>query len=248
MGNPIDKKEILNAAQKWFREVIATNHVKNTKKLKKIRQFKINPFLVLYLSNFLTGDNDPKSIAKALVYPRVLGSSITTSFGQNLQKLTTELFRSLGSTTPGIDIEFTDQLDGRKKYCQLKAGPSTLNKDDIQTIHQHFKDIKNIARTNSLAIQQGDLIVGVLYGDRTELSDHYRKLESKYYYPVYVGQDFWHRLTGDDKFYFEIIEAVSSVANEFDGRENLEKAINELSKSELIVKLSQQIKAARLSE
>ncbi len=232
------KQEILEAAKKWFKETIAINHVKNTEKLVDPEEFNINPFLVLYLANFLTGKNDPISIAKALIYPRVLGTSINTSFGQNSQKFTSEVLKSLGSTTHGIDIEFIDQVDNRKKYCQLKAGPNTINNDDVTTIHNHFNGIKNLSRTNNLRLAMDDLIVGVLYGEKRELSSHYKNIGKKHHYPVFVGQDFWHRLTGDNDFYFELVKSLASVANEFDGTELLEKTIKELSETDIIKKLS----------
>jgi len=85
------------------------------------------------------------SIARALVYPRILGTSIATSFGQNIQRFCTEVLSGFGSAISGVDIEFIDQLDGRKKYCQVKSGPETINKDDIETISRHFLGIKGIA-------------------------------------------------------------------------------------------------------
>ena len=236
--NKINKKEILDAAKTWLRETIATNHVKNTAKLSNPVEFNINPFLVAYLARFLTGKSDPISIAKALIYPRVLGTSINTSFGQNSQKFTSEVLKSLGSTTAGIDIEFIDQVDGNKKYCQLKAGPNTINKDDVETIHGHFSGIKNLARTNNLKVGLSDLVVGVLYGERHELSGHYKAIESKHHYPVYVGQEFWLRLTGDKNFYFELSQALASVAVEFDGTELLEKTIKDLSETDIVKKLA----------
>jgi len=50
-------------------------------KTKKASEFNINPFTATYLANFLTGDASPESIAKALIYPRILGTSINTTFG-----------------------------------------------------------------------------------------------------------------------------------------------------------------------
>ena len=32
-------------------------------------------------------------------------------------------------------------IDGEKKYCQLKSGPDTINKDDVETIAGHFKSV-----------------------------------------------------------------------------------------------------------
>jgi hypothetical protein len=86
--------------------------------------------LFKYLANFLTGNDNAESIAKALVLPRILGSSINgTSFGMKVQKLIGQLFQGLGSTTSGIDIEFIDGIDGRRKYCQLKSWSNTINHD-----------------------------------------------------------------------------------------------------------------------
>ena len=79
-----NKDAILTKAKTWFRETIVLNHADNSQKLVDPKHFNINPFLTIYLANFLTGNSSPKSIAKALIYPRVLGNSITTSFGQNM--------------------------------------------------------------------------------------------------------------------------------------------------------------------
>ncbi len=201
-------------------------------------EFNINPFLVSYLANFLTGNNDPISIAKALIYPRVLATSITTSFGQNAQKFTGDVLGSFGSSIPGIDIEFTDQVDRITKYCQLKTGPNTINKDDVETIHNHFKGIKNRSRTNNLKITLDALIVGVLYGEKPQLSTHYKNIEKKHHYPVHVGQDFWHRLTGDKEFYFELVKSLASIAKDFDGTDLLKKTIKSLSETDLVKKFS----------
>jgi hypothetical protein len=92
--NASDKKMIQGKAQQWFLETIAENHIANTQKLADPNEFNINPFLISYLANFLTGNSSPESIAKALIYPRVLGTSIATSFGTNVQKFTTDVLSS----------------------------------------------------------------------------------------------------------------------------------------------------------
>lgn len=227
----MDKDLILIKAKQWFRDSIATAHVANTQKLADPKKFHINPFLVRYLANFLTGNNSPESIAKALIYPRVLGTSITTSFGNSLQRFASDVLEGYGSLVSGIDIEFTDYLDGRRKYCQLKAGPNTINKDDVETISGHFTSAKNLARTNNLTLSYGDLIVGVLYGLPNDLSGHYKRLTRDYDYPVFVGQAFWHRLTGDNGFYDDLIFQFSEVAMEIDGSDIIQETIQTLAQS-----------------
>ena len=136
------KRAIIESGKDYFRTSIIPNHIKNLNKL-RLKDFDVNPFLINYLAAFLCGDTTPYSLAKALVYPRILGTSVNTSFGQNVQIFISQLAEVAGcaSGIDGIDIEFIDALDGRKKYCQCKAGPQTINKDDVATILGHFKTI-----------------------------------------------------------------------------------------------------------
>lgn len=223
-----DRVKILENARQFFRNEIVETHInKACKNAGKLSSYNVNPFLFKYLANFLKGNDDPRSIAEALIYPRILGSSINTSFGMRIQQLISQLFEGFGSTTPGIDIEFVDMLDGRKKYCQLKSGPNTINHDDVETIFGHFKAIIGLARTNNLSIGLTDLVVGVVYGNETELSSHYRRINERY--PVFIGQEFWYRLTGKKDFYYDLIDALGEVALEVDGSHQLEEAIQSLS-------------------
>lgn len=236
----MDKK--IEEAKKWFREQIVKSHVENTKKLIRANEFKINPFLISYLANFLTGNSSPESIAKVLIYPRILATSISTSFGTRAQSLfTDEGIGSYGSAIEGIDIEFFDSVDCRKKYCQLKAGPQTINKDDVETIHGHFKKLRGIAKTNNLAIDVNDLIIGVLYGSQDDLSANYKALANEHHYPVFVGEEFWYRLTGDKNFYHKLIIALSEVAEEFDSTGLIEDTIKALAQDDEIKRISNSI-------
>jgi len=220
------KVEIIEKWKKFFREEIAERHRKNTLKLIHLKEFNLNPFLDNYKANFLLGDSSPKSKAAAMIYARALGTSINTTFGTNLQKFCSHILSGYASTTKGIDIEYEDFLDGRKKYCQIKAGPNTINRDDVKTIVDHFSGVKNLARTNNLNIGINDLVVGVFYGEEKDLSNHYKSIQKEY--PVYIGKEFWYRLTGDSNFYSELTKAIDEVASEYDGRELLKMVIEEL--------------------
>lgn len=227
--NNAERLALLEKAKQFFRDEIVEAHIIGAcNRASKLSNYNVNPFLYKYLANFLKGNDDPRSVAEALILPRVLGSAITTSFGMRVQKLISELFEGFGSTTPGIDIEFIDLIDGRKKYCQLKSGPNTINHDDVETIFGHFKGTINLARTNNLNIGVNDMIVGVVYGEENELSSHYKRISENY--PVLIGKSFWHRLTGKADFYFELIDAVGDVALEVDGTKVLEDTIDSLSK------------------
>lgn len=223
------KNEIIESGKDYFRTTIIPNHLKNLDSL-HLKSFNINPFIINYLAAFLCGDTQPESLAKALVYPRIIGTSINTSFGQNIQNFISQLatIAGTGSAIEGIDIEFVDALDGRKKYCQCKAGPETINKDDIKTIIGHFDTIKRKARLDKLSILGSDLIVGVLYGEKEKLSANYKAIDKEY--PVYCGADFWEHLTGDKNFYNRLAGAFGQVVEEDDinGSELILNKINEI--------------------
>ena len=226
--NNTEKQAILNKFKIWFKESLIESHKKNTEKLINVKEFNINPFLLYYLSNYLEGNSQPTSLAKALIYPRVLGTSITTSFGTKMQSFVTKVLGAYGSTTSGIDIEFIDQIDGRKKYCQLKSGPNSLNKDDIKTIVDHFKDIKNLARTNNLELQYNDLIFALTYGEEDEVNSFIKGLKKKDV-EVYVGKKFWYHFTGEEDFYYSLIKSAGDVANDINMKETVNNVIKELS-------------------
>lgn len=230
----LTKQEILERAKLWFKKCISENHIKNTLKLTDPTEFNINPFLAVYLANFLTGNSSPESIAKALIYPRVLGTSITTSFGQHIQNFAHTVLEGYGSTTQGIDIEFIDKIDGNKKFCQLKLGPNTINKDDVESIAGHFRTAINLARTNNLRLPREDLIVGIIYGDRAQLSSHYQRITRQYDFPVVIGNEFWHRLTGDENFYSDLLSSIGSVATEANFTKELNDVISQLAQSDEI--------------
>jgi len=234
----LDKEEILEKAKLWFKDNVANSHIANTEKLVDPSEFNINHFTAVYLANFLTGNSSPESIARALLFPRVLGTSISTSFGMGIQKFTNDVLGTFGSTTPGIDIEFIDQVDGHKKYCQLKSGPNTINKDDVETIVGHFTDTIHLSRTNNLRITHEDMIVGVIYGAASDLSSFYQKITKKHYHPVYIGQEFWLRLTGDPEFYDDLLGAIGSVAIEADYSKEFEEVVKKLAETDEIKKLS----------
>lgn len=225
------KKAIIESGKDFFRTIIIPSHIKNLNGL-KLKDFNINPFLINYLAAFLCGNTESQSLAKALVYPRVLATSINTTFGSSIQVFISSIQQiiSSGSAIPGIDIEFEDAIDKRKKYCQCKAGPQTINRDDVDTILGHFRQFKGIARQNKLHVSDDDLIVGVLYGDPIKLSANYKTIATTY--PVYCGSDFWEHLTGDDQFYHRLAKAFGEVVEEdnIDGSQLILNKIDEIAR------------------
>lgn len=225
----VDTGEMLSEAKDFFEDVIASNHLRNTEKLASLSEFNVNPFTVYYLSAFAFGDTSSTSLAKALLYPRALGTSIATTFGASIQTFCHRVLKGFPSVVPGMDIEFEDQIDGRHTYCQIKAGPQTINSGDPDVIMQSFKDLRNLARINGLPIHDAtDCCVAVLYGTDAALNGHYRKIQNDY--PIYVGEDFWLRLTGSPTFYRELSATFARCAQDYFKTNALDQTVAKLAK------------------
>ncbi|CAI2554380.1 hypothetical protein AKUA1805_01120 [Apilactobacillus kunkeei] len=223
------EQKILSEAEEFFYDFFQDRANKYDKK--NYKDFKINPFLIRGIAGIIGDDSDPKNIASAIAYPFAMGTSLSTSFGSNIQEFVVKTMGDLarGSTTSGIDIEFTDAIDGRNKYCQLKCGPQTINKDDIKTIVDHFHGVFNLARTNHVTIDPSDCIVGVVYGSHDDLSTMYTNIE-KEGFPVLAGEEFWYHLTGSRTIYKELISIAQDASNHSGMKKSVENLRDKIAK------------------
>lgn len=221
--------ELLEIITEYFEEKIFENHKINSLKThSKLKSYKTNPIIVKYLSKILEDNFTPIGIAKALYYPRILGTSINTSFGTRIQNMFVELGLAQGSLIKGMDIEFSDKIDNRKKWCQLKSGPNTINSEDVNPLLKKFTTVTNLARTNSMKLNNSDLILGVLYGEENQLSQHYQKIDKQF--PVIIGKEFWHRLTGYENFYNKLVSNLDQMILNLDTEEFFKKGYIALAK------------------
>lgn len=202
--------ELLGKVTEYFESEVFLKHKRRSlRESTRLSSYKINPILVRYLSKTLEDEFSPQGVAKALYYPRVLGTSINTSFGNSIQKMFVELGLAEGSSIEGMDIEFIDKIDNNKKFCQLKSGPNTINSGDVKPIFDKFEKLLKRARGNHVPISNNDLVVGVLYGNFEDLSQHYLRIDARH--PVYVGKDFWQRITGFEGFYDSLVIELDKV-------------------------------------
>lgn len=207
----MNESQLINSICEYFENEILTKHQDNLiKKHSKLSEYQINPILVKYLSQLIENGITPEGIAKALFYPRALGTSITGAFGSKFQKMLVDQGLVFGSLIPGMDIEYIDQIDNRRKYCQLKSGPNTINSGDVNPILAEFDSVANLARTNNYQdFNNNDLILGIIYGEHNQLSGHYLKINQRY--PVIIGTEFWHHVTGYQSFYANLISAIDKL-------------------------------------
>jgi hypothetical protein len=223
------EKELIKNIVDYFEKNIFEKHIAASLKThSKLKSYNINPIVVKYLSKVLDDKYSAEGVAKALFYPRVLGTSINTSFGTQIQNMFVELGIAEGSLIKGMDIEFFDKVEKRKKWCQLKSGPNTINSEDVKPLIKKFTDTIQLARTNNAlkGIRNTDFVVGVLYGELTELSMHYKVIDKTH--PVLIGRDFWHRITGFPKFYDKLVVALHECISNLDTKDFIKKGCDDL--------------------
>ena len=240
----ITEEEKIKEVVEYFKIYIFENHITaSISTHSKLKNYNINPIVVKYLSKVLENNYTPIGVAKALYYPRVLGTSINTSFGTRIQNMFVDLKIAEGSLIKGMDIEFIDKIDNRKKWCQLKSGPNTINSEDVKPLVNKFTDTINLARTNKAFknINNTDFIVGVLYGEQPDLSMHYKVIDKTH--PVIIGKEFWHRVTGFPNFYDGLVKNLQILIENIDTQDLINKGVEELAKE---IEISQLFKFREL--
>lgn len=200
---------------------------KNAKKGYKLKDFNIQPFTLIALAGAYFSKPSSENMAKALVYPRAFGTSINTTFGNKLQKMCMKVLGAKAASAAGMDLEFEDKISGVNVMAQLKAGPNTINSKDVSPMIEEFKKTYRLLRTNGVGDKMPIFAVCILYGSISEVSSSYRNISkeaigSQLDIPIYIGQDFWYRLTGIESFYSELIE----VFFELFKKENYAKYLN----------------------
>ena len=99
----------------------------------------------------------------------------------------------------------------------------------IKPILEEFDLVANLARTNSYKnFNNNDLVLGIMYGDFEQLNAHYLKINQRY--PVIIGKDFWHRLTGYPQFYPNLIAEIDKSIERMDANTAFNDAYNKLLK------------------
>ncbi|WP_417429610.1 PmeII family type II restriction endonuclease [Halpernia sp.] len=226
-----NQEETTKEIVEYFKTYIFENHIlASLNRNSKLKNYNINPIVVKYLSKVLENEYSPIGVAKALFYPRVLGTSINTTFGSRIQNMFVDLKIAEGSLIKGMDIEFIDKIENRRKWCQLKAGPNTINSEDVKPLIKKFTDTINLARTNKAFknINNTDFIVGVLYGEIDDLSMHYKVIDKSH--PVIIGKDFWHRITGFPNFYKGLVENLQILIENIDTQNLINEGVEKLAK------------------
>ena len=228
---------LVTEVEKWFTDVVIEANKKGIRELNKASSFKINRYLAPYVSQALTGAITAEGIARGLIQGRSMVTGLNTSFGTHMQIfIINQIKAAVGSAIAGIDIEFEDCVDRERKFAQVKAGVSTINKDDVAPIVTKFKGIRAKARRDGLKIAEDQTVICVLYGEKSSLSAHYKELIDEGV-DVYVGDDFWERLTGEKGMEQRLFKACLNAAAKADVKPLIEQTVTELAKDPAIIAL-----------
>lgn len=221
------KQSIIEICKHFFRMIIVPDSLKGIENI-SLRDVSINPFLITLLRH----SNEHVYYAKSLVYPILLSNVIDKALDKDKQAFISQLasISGIASKYEGVDIEFIDAFDGRIKYCQCKIGAGNLSTKEVSTIAGHFIALQDRARQDNIDLYLDDMIVGVLYGEKRELSDQHKDINEKIAH-VYCGEEFWEHLTGDKHFYYRLASAFEAVVeeNDTDGKHIIIRLIDSIS-------------------
>ena len=176
-------------------------YITTTTELDKILQQK-NPYL-FRAKNILTAQDLIKGFLDAF-----LQSQEETLFGEFIEGLAIfvcdRVFSAKKSQLTGIDLEF--EKDNVIYIIEIKSGWNWGNASQIKQLKINFKNAKKL-----LERQTGKKVIainGCCFGNKKN------KRPEKDGYCKICGQEFWHLISGSEKFYIDIVEPIGHKAKQ----------------------------------
>ncbi|MDR0265066.1 MAG: hypothetical protein LBJ04_17745 [Sphingobacterium sp.] len=211
------QEQLLSSIVDYFQQEIFEPHLRNLQNdYANFDSYSANPFLLPYLSKIIEGEYSERGIAKALYLPRVLSSSITTAFGTHIKKILINNNLAESRSTNSNIISFTDHISGLYTACILKAGPNTINSGDKSPIRSSLRSIENVENK----------AIGIIYGAENELNGSYVNLQEEF--DIFVGRQFWQRITGYENFYINLSERLRVLSENLDTNGRFDGGLNRL--------------------
>ncbi len=126
-----------------------------------------------------------------------------------------------------IDLIFVK--DKKTYIVSIKSGPNWGNSDQINRMKGNFKQAKRILK-NEINATKITSVNGCIYGKDNRPHKVDKDREKSYY--KFCGQEFWEFISGDNKFYQQIVVPIDREAKKRDEnfRNTYSAKINELTK------------------
>lgn len=164
-----------------------------------------------------------------------LSSQEETIFGDLMEELAIHVcskvyrgYKAEQGKYRSIDLIFERE---RKTYIVgIKSGPNWGNSDQIGRMKGNFKQAKKILKSEGISTKIIS-VNGCIYGkDNRPHKVDSRDRQKSYY--KFCGQEFWELITGDSKFYQQIVTPIDKEAKKRDEdfRNTYNAKINELTK------------------
>jgi len=201
MDNTLDMAEITTFANKsiQFFHKSKLDKIK-TLKLKNILRKK-NPYLFK-----AKGIQSANELVSGIV-EAAISSSEETLFGQFLEDLAlfiaSSTYGATKSSSNGLDLEFVHE--GEHNLVSVKSGVNWGNSSQHKELDANFRKAKQTLMQSG-HVKHVKAVLGIAYG----------KTKYRYtgVYHKYVGQQFWHFISGSESLYIDIIEPIGYMAKE----------------------------------
>ena len=149
------KEKMLLEIKVVFHELIERRK-KKLLELSKLKNHDLNPLLDRHKALFLFGNESKESLARALIYPSIIGTGLNTSFGQLMQKNYLTKFENVtASGIKGLDIEFDDSIIDYATLLRVfftAHDPTQLNRqgNDIGPQYRSIVFVDGVEERNTL--------------------------------------------------------------------------------------------------
>lgn len=196
------RPELRAAVQTYIGVELPEFHARRLRSLQHLKLDDVlrrkNPYL-FRAKNLTTAGDLVRAIVDAFVSSREEG--IFGTFLEGLARVACSASHGgAKSSAEGIDLEFL--RDGVRYLVAVKSGPNWGNSQQIARLADNFRKAKRILGTNARK-QPIECINGCCYGKENRDAGDYQKV---------CGQRFWELITGDDRFYIDIIEPIGDEA------------------------------------
>ena len=199
-------KDLVTDSIEFFNDEVVKRHKANIRKLEHLDEFAINPFTLRYLAETSLSGQTATHVAEVLVRTRINGSSISTTFATLMPKFAKEVLGAKAHRKDGLSVHFQDAIDGARRYAWIAGGPNNLNVPNAHLRIAKFQAAEIALKASGDISSDKQISAGVIYGTSSDLNNGFTTLKAEY--PVHVGAEFWHRLSGYPDFYDQFLKGI----------------------------------------